>query len=206
MLKTFPEQHAVPVHGKMVRERGSPGQVPGNIGARSNHGNAGLFPEVLAEQVVGRTMGIGERRGALPVMQAVPQDITERSQNVVIPIEPEQEVSRIEEGTVPEMPGPVILGDPHLEHAAQAYNVLLLGISDTVEVGGHHGIHPKLHLAVERFERQNVGDLSDVFVVPEQDLPVACDTEMVQLFHCSSRSCLQDSESPSLSQPLRILF
>ena len=90
------------------------------------------------------------------------------------------------------MPGPVVLGDAHLEHAAEADDAGLLRMADPVEMGGHHGVDPKLNLTVECFERQDVGDLPDVFVVPEQDFAVAGNAEMVQLFH--SRSSLSGSK------------
>ena len=72
VFETLAKQHTVPVHGKMIREGGAPGKMTGDVGTRGDRGDARVFPKVLAEQVVGRTVGIGEGRRALSVVETVP--------------------------------------------------------------------------------------------------------------------------------------
>ena len=91
------------------------------------------------------------------------------------------------------MPGAVVFGNPHLEYAAETDDILFFGIPDAVDMGGHHSINPEFHLTVERFQCQDIGDLSDVFVVPKQDFRMAGDAKMKKSFHRSSLYCLQDS-------------
>ena len=125
---------------------------------------------------------------------------------MVVAFQPQEEATRIKQRAVRKVPGPMVFGDPHLEHPAKADDAFFVSTTDTVEMRGHHGIHPELNLAVERLERQDVGDLSDIFVVPEQDFVVAGNAEMVQLFHSRlSLYCLQDRHSREIILYLSLL-
>ena len=186
ILETLAEQHPIPVHGKIIWEGRASGKMTGDVDARGDRRDTWVFPEVLAEQVVGRTMGIGKRRCALSVVKSIPEDIAECGQDMVVAIQPEKETARIKQGTISMMPGPVVLGNAHLEPAVEADDERLLRMADAVDVGRHHGVNPKFNLTVESFECKDVGDLSDVFVVPEEDFVMAGNAEMVQLLHSRS--------------------
>lgn len=183
VLETAPQQHPVAVHGEVVREVGPPRQVPGDLRARSDGRNERILPEVPPEQEVGRTMGIAERCGALAVMKAVAQHVTDGREDVIVAVQREQEMIRVKEGADPAMPVAVVFGNAHLEPSAAEDHPPLLGEGDPVQVRGHDGIRPQLHLAGEALQRQDVGDVPDVLAVPEEDLVVAGDAEVIQSFH-----------------------
>lgn len=183
ILETAPQQHPVAVHGEVVREVGPPRQVPGDLRARSDGRNERILPEVPPEQEVGRAMGIAERRGALAVMQAVAQHVTDGREDVVVPVQRKQELFRVEERAGPVVPVAVVFRDSHFQPLAAEGHLLLLGEGDSVQVRGHDGVRPQLHPAGEALQRQDIGDVSDVLAVPEEDLVVAGDAEMIQSFH-----------------------
>lgn len=87
----------------------------------------------------------------------------------------------VKQRTGSQMAIPVVLGDAHLQHAAKADDRIRFAECNAVDVGGHNRVRPKLNLATEGFKRKDVGDVADVFVVPEQDLLVTGDTEVVKL-------------------------
>ena len=183
VLETAPQQHPVAVHREMVREVGPPGQVVGNLHTRGDGRDKRLLPKVPPEQEVGRAMGIAERCGALAVMKAVAQHVTDGREDVIVAVQREQEMIRVKEGADPAMPVAVVFGNAHLEPSAAEDHPPLLGEGNSVQVRGHDGVRPELHPAGEAFERQNVGDVPNVLVIPEKDLVVAGDAEMVQSFH-----------------------
>ena len=90
---------------------------------------------------------------------------------------------RVEEGAGPVVPVAVVFGDAHLQPLAAEGHLLLLGEGDSVQVRGHDGVRPQLHLAGEALQRQDVGDVPDALAVPEEDLVVAGDAKVIQSFH-----------------------
>lgn len=187
IFEAAPHEHSMAVHRKVVREFGAPGKVPGYICSGGDGRDERILPELVPEQVVGRAVGIAERRGALAVMQAVTKHITERRKDVVTAFQREQEATRIEEGPGTVVPVAMVLGVPHLETLAEENYPFLFAEGNAVQVGGHNGIRPDLHLAVEALERENVGNVADVFVVPEEDLVVASDAKVIKSFHSRYR-------------------
>ena len=141
------------------------------------------FSEVATKEMVGRAMRITERRGALPVVQPVAKHVAECRQGMVVAFQSEQEISGIEQSALTLMAVPVILGDTHFEQLAESDDMGLLSPADAVDVGGHLGVDPKFDLAAECLQRQDVRDVPEIFVVPEQDFTMARDAEMVKLFH-----------------------
>ena len=87
ILETAPQQHPVAVHGELVREVGSPRQVPGDLRTRSNGRNERILPEFAPEQEVGRAIGVAERCGALAVVEAVAQYVADGREDVVVTIQ-----------------------------------------------------------------------------------------------------------------------
>lgn len=187
ILETAPQQHPVAVHSELVREVGPPGQVAGDLRAGGDGRRERVFPEILPEQMVGRAMGIAERRGALRVVQTVPEHVTERCQDVVVPIQRKQEISCVKERPHAVMPVPMVFGHSHLEPLTKKNHPSLLGKGYAVQVGGHDGVRPQFHPAGIALQRKNVGNVPDVLVVPEEDLVVTGNTEMVQSFHSRFR-------------------
>lgn len=142
-----------------------------------------LFSEVVTKEMVGRAMRITERCGALSVVQPVTKHVAECRQDMVVAFQPEQEISGIEQPALTMVSVPVILGDTHFEQLAESYDIGILSPADAVDVGGHLGVDPEFDLAAECLQRQDVRDVPEIFVVPEQDFTMARDTEMVKLFH-----------------------
>ena len=62
---------------------------------------------------------------------------------------------------------PMELGDPHLEPLTTENHLLLFGECYSVQMCGHDGICPEFHSAGVALQRKNIGDVSDVLVVPE---------------------------------------
>ena len=183
ILETAPQQHPVAVHGEVVREVGPPRQVAGDLRTRGDGRNERILPEVPPEQEVGRTMGIAERRGTLAMVQAVAQHVADGREDVIVAFQRKQELFRVEEGAGTVVPVTVVFGDSHLQPLAAEGHLLLLGEGDPVQMRGHDGVRPQLHPAGEALQRQDIGDVSDVLAVPEEDLVVAGDAEMIQSFH-----------------------
>ena len=117
-----------------------------------------------------------------------------------VSIHREKKIAIIEKRTASVVPVSVELGDPHFEGLAQADELFLFAYSDSVDMGGHHGIDPEFDLAVECFQGKNVGDGADIFFVPEQDFAVAGNAEMIKLFHSRSVFRKQGSETPAVLQ------
>ena len=185
ILETASQEHSGMVHCKMVRKFGTPWKVSCDFCARGDGRYERLFPEVAAEKMVRRTVLIAERSSALPVMQAIPEHVADRSQDVVVAVQRQQKEPGVKKGARAQVPVPVILGDPHLQPAAALDHPLLFGESDPVQMGGHHGIGPQFHLAGETLERKDVGYVPDVLVVTKKHFVVTRNAEMIKSFHSS---------------------
>ena len=141
------------------------------------------FPQVLAKQMVSRTMRIAERSSTLPVMQTVAKNVTDGCQDMVVAVQGQKENLFVEERTLSVMPVPVILGDPHFHLPAKLGDFDLFGRRNAVDMCGHNGVGPQFDLAGKCLQSKNVGDGTDIFGVPEQDLFVGSDAEMIKPFH-----------------------
>lgn len=183
VLETVPQQYPVAVHSEMVRELRPSGEVAGDLRAQRDGVVERLLSEVAPEQVVCRAMRVAERRRALAMMQAVAQHVADGREDVVIAVQREQEMFRIEEGPGPMMPVAMEFGNPHLQPLAEEDHPLLLGGGNSMQMRGHDGVRPQLHPAGKALQRQDVCDVPNVLAVPEQDFAVASDAEMIQSFH-----------------------
>lgn len=81
------------------------------------------------------------------------------------------------------MPVAMIFGDPHLEPLAEWVDLFLPGESNPVQMGGHNGVDPEFYLASIGLEGKEIGNVADVFIVPEQDFVMAGDAKVKELFH-----------------------
>ena len=66
--------------------------MPGDVPPGSDDALLGLLSEFFAEQMIGRAMGITERCGTLPMVQSVPEHVTDGGKDMIVAIQPQQEV------------------------------------------------------------------------------------------------------------------
>jgi len=81
------------------------------------------------------------------------------------------------------VPIPVEFGNSHFESLAEKEDPPFVSECDPVQMGRHDGVAPEFYLAGIRLESKDIGDVSNVLIVPEKDFIVGGDAEMVELFH-----------------------